>query len=1319
MPTSPLFPVLDPAQGASPFAATGSVLAASRPNPEYDVRDPELNIRDEEDGGLRFFDLDDALAPLRGIEGLVRSIGDLGNLIPGVDVDFSSRRSLLGRSDTLVGGFLESAVQFLIPFGATTKALSGIGFLGRGLATAQGAAAAARTARLGLAGRSLARGAVAGAGADFIAFSGTEERLSNLLVQVPGLANPVTEYLAAGPDEGEAEGRLKNVLEGLGLGVLTDGLVQAFRSTRAYRRALADGATTDEAVQAALDAAPKEAQLEAIREEVAKLEESGELPPGLASAVDPADPDGVVEEVAAARLSKDEIEALRARQAEAKEFQNKRRPKGPEPTERPGRFSPLNEAIRELRTPEEVSARIEERLGLSPEEGQLALDAYERIVSERSVSSKQYRELIGNPRETPTAIKKLLGLAEVGRLNLQTLGIEGDGVAAIRALEEIIAPLLRGQRKETLEEATLRALPVSAELASLSLPNLALKLLRDRKDVIRAQSTGIATKILLQAETPRVLELFRKGLETGDLSGGLEAFARVGRISEGAREIYEEFGRGLRFARIPTDLLDLGSDIARAAEEGRLGTKVGREELLKRVRQLEHLQKYPDDVQQTVLARWAQMDFLERGIAVINEVVISNLLSSVKTLTTNGIFPLLQSLYIPLENILGGGITSVVGKATGNAQKAAAGQTVIRRELNALAGMFKSISDSAHFARRAFQENREIISADGRELPQTSLLRSAFLLPGRPKENRYAKIVDGIGKFISFPTPVMKGTDEFIRQMSARGYIYGEQMAKFLDEGLPHAEAVARAEEALDKAFLEGQLITERTIGKEAIRRAEAKGAKNSAVNVSEANQYREAVSREVDALRRERDFSTLEPVTQSALKRAGESTSTLPLEPGTVFHSVEEMTRRHPVFRIVMPFVRTPANLAKFTGQRFDVIGSYVEKSLRTNFGRQSVEIEKLRFRNARALASGDPQEIAELTGRLTSGAAFLTVGFTAAYSGVVTGGGPEDPELRKALLATGWQPYSIRTENGYVQYLRADPFASMIGMSADLVEALRMADPTEDPAVTAVASAMLMTVSRNLLNKTYLSGVRSFVDAVTRGDRFAGNFVEGLATLPIPRSIQSLTTVTDDPVMRDAHGILQTIRSRTPFFSSSIPPQRDLFGKPILRSLAAVPGSEQGDLASRWGDLFLPIAYREVDDGVVASELRRLQHGFTPPTRERFGLRLDEYRKADGQDAYDRWAELQGEVKIQGKTLQKALRELIRSREYRDLPDIPGLFDERPQVRALQGVVRRYRAAAWEKTVDEYRDLGRDLRTVINTRDRALTGQRVPEDPLARLGI
>ncbi|MBB1249208.1 hypothetical protein [Rhizobium sp. G21] len=88
--------------------------------------------------------------------------------------------------------------------------LIGAGKLMAPLKATQTFAAGGKAAQVGY---EIARGAAAGA----VVMDPHEARLSNMIQEFPALENPVSEYLAANPDDSAAEGRLKNALEGAGV----------------------------------------------------------------------------------------------------------------------------------------------------------------------------------------------------------------------------------------------------------------------------------------------------------------------------------------------------------------------------------------------------------------------------------------------------------------------------------------------------------------------------------------------------------------------------------------------------------------------------------------------------------------------------------------------------------------------------------------------------------------------------------------------------------------------------------------------------------------------------------------------------------------------------------------------------------------------------------------------------------------------------------------------------------------------------------------------------------------------------------------------
>lgn len=89
-------------------------------------------------------------------------------------------------------------------------------------------------------------GTVSGPPASFLAISPDDPRMSDYLAKLPApFRNPVTEFLATDPDDTNAEARLKNALEDLGVGVALDGLVAAYKAVRGAKALTEAGVAKD------------------------------------------------------------------------------------------------------------------------------------------------------------------------------------------------------------------------------------------------------------------------------------------------------------------------------------------------------------------------------------------------------------------------------------------------------------------------------------------------------------------------------------------------------------------------------------------------------------------------------------------------------------------------------------------------------------------------------------------------------------------------------------------------------------------------------------------------------------------------------------------------------------------------------------------------------------------------------------------------------------------------------------------------------------------------------------------------------------------
>ena len=250
-----------------------------------------------------------------------------------------------------------------------------------------------------------------------------------------------------------------------------------------------------------------------------------------------------------------------------------------------------------------------------------------------------------------------------------------------------------------------------------------------------------------------------------------------------------------------------------------------------------------------------------------------------------------------------------------------------------------------------------------------------------------------------------------------------------------------------------------------------------------------------------------------------------------------------------IAPFIKTPVNIFK---------AGLMERSPLALFS------EKVR----RDIAGGGRARDMALA-KLSMGS--LTVGTVAvmAASGSITGGGPQNPDARRALEADGWQPYSfaIPNEDGtvtYQSYARAEPLAYVIGATADAVEVgayLDYDDETKDEAQATndALAAVVAGVANNTMSKTFLQGVADFSEAMADPKRYMTQFLTSTGTALIPySSFRRQAAQIDDPVIREAWTLTDklTVASGIPGWSEKAPPRRDVFGEPMYRKGGSLMG-------------------------------------------------------------------------------------------------------------------------------------------------------------------
>jgi hypothetical protein len=369
-------------------------------------------------------------------------------------------------------------------------------------------------------------------------------------------------------------------------------------------------------------------------------------------------------------------------------------------------------------------------------------------------------------------------------------------------------------------------------------------------------------------------------------------------------------------------------------------------------------------------------------------------------------------------------------------------------------------------------------------------------------------------------------------------------------------------------------------------------------------------------------------------------SYNTFTSEPDAITKSLLKLRNQIPGGMMVMPFVNTPSNILKFSFER---------TPLAPLVGRFRADIAAGGARRDLALA------------KIGLGSLVMSVGYDLAMDGHLSGGGPEGDKRtseRQAMARAGWQRYSMRVMTGqdadgnpeyrYFAYNRLDPVGMYLGMAADMADMARNMD-LESAEVTQtfeqIAVAAAFAAADNMMDKTYLSGFATFVDAIREPGRYGDQFFKKLAGSMVPAVVAEGARQID-PYGKQAIDMIEQMKSRVPYLSKDVPNRLNMWGDPVQYS---------SGLGNAY-DAFSPVASR-TNKGAEPIEREFFKLNYFPPDSVSMPLKGD-------QD---------------GNTLNLSLRnqpEIVNEFKVTagKIPASKLLEDNEDDMRARKGVYRSY---------------------------------------------
>jgi len=1359
-----------------PFAsAFGAAADASKQTGQRQAHlyRPQEDIEEEEDDMGFGEGLGKGL--LAGAEGFGRSLYDLVDWAAQDALPDLSEERVFERPTTISGSLVEGITQFalgLIP----------------GLGTAGLAAKAGTALKLGAGALKATKATTAGLTADFVSFDAHEARLSDILkgLDNPLASNAITEYLAADIDDGEFEGRMKNVIEG---GVIGGAMVGVFKvlskSVKALKKAKNSDGSPD--AQAEVDAARKELNEEVNAAETAategdatpaqtvtpaELKEAGErakrtqnaepdeegvnlhnlIGLGLsqraggkdalktvetrladaASAVSSKEFDGVVNEavddIVKRLYDRDKLTGVKQADLHATALLNAERFGGDVKsvqhfldmllTESGAGSNVFDDALRFL-TKQQF---VQQAQHISMQKAGKLSVAWKKLVDEGAPASaiaKAEKDALYATAHVEqvsllnSQLGSVTGMALAGRrAKAQAGGAEAlvEGIGKVQAerkrsddflstaretdnvLEKAKANKAKADKVDTdPPEVASAARAKSIEDSETQLETLKKKLEARRKTFMEGDDAKKKKK-RVEDDDPEVRELKeiikyydgaiknerkldrlhaeRETLSKQSPAGrakGAKAKKGTAKPNERVKEIEDKI-KALKDERLKLDDTtiqerDIQSrkDFSKFMEQ-RLGSGDA-ETLLTRIARASDSDSVEDLFHQMAAA--TQDGWGTKFMRGALQVFTGNILSGPPTVVLNVMTPAMAMILRTVERsagaLLSGDMEMLKASVSFNTK-----MHVFKQAFkNAQMGL-KTGKDIVTGGATIFNEGRGVGALDP----------SVF---GVNAESGLGQVLSWVNSATNFPNRLNAAGDQFNKTVAAYHNVYQHYTLEGIKRGLKDGEELAKyVDTNTRKMFREdGSLYSE-----ERIIQSFAKNL--TADDFADPDALAKALGREVEqnVPRASQEMTALSKQTADYAQDV-----TFTGDPGDVANWLSRGKQKHPVVGFLLPFVKTPMNILKFGLKRSALTGGGLLR-VPTPFISQKAKEAREQF--AKAMTD---VEKAEVKGRVaTAATATAALVYYAGHNGdKITGGGPRNPAEKKALQATGWQPYSFVTTAAdgtktYISYQRLDPFATMIGIIADIAEHAKM-NPHEDKFSAEALSILAFSISESLTDKSFLRGLNTALNAVSDpGTNLPKLFKDVGAGMAVPMFVDKIKNVEGEKMIRESRTFVDAILRKMPIAEENVPPKRTFLGEAMYKQ------NPLGVLG-----IFNPIYVSSKKNDIVDREVQALIHGFSSPTPNYINhpdTDMREFTNGEGRQAYDRYMELSSTTTIGGRNLRAALKGLMNSRFYKNLAAnmeaTQGQFQgQDPRVAEIQKVIGRYRRKAKREMVQEFPEL------------------------------
>jgi hypothetical protein len=339
---------------------------------------------------------------------------------------------------------------------------------------------------------------------------------------------------------------------------------------------------------------------------------------------------------------------------------------------------------------------------------------------------------------------------------------------------------------------------------------------------------------------------------------------------------------------------------------------------------------------------------------------------------------------------------------------------------------------------------------------------------------------------------------------------------------------------------------------------------------------------------------------------------------------TMDKVLNQTPMLRPFFLFMKTAWNALEVVQKHTPILARFndevaaVLRATPDNFD----DVLKYGISDAAALS----QAKALIRGRVATG--YMTVGSAVGLytTGRLTGNGPADKETRNAWTKNGWKPRSIKFGDKWVNYDGLEPFASFLAVVADIGD---NANTLGEGGTENFLRKAGYLIGMNVTNKSFLAGLQPLTDILAfdgaRGQVWAGNLANNF--IPWSGARNEIANVLNPGLREVEKDLLDTIKNRNPGLRGTLALQYDPLDGSVVKDW---------DFPTRMWNSVSPIQVSGKDNA-TRRRLRESGYDMVPTfTTDSYGNRLTPKQRS-------KLAQLMGQQNIEAQ-----LAELFKKPQF-----------------------------------------------------------------------